>query len=249
MTVMAYGRHRRTRRTEHVSMRRRPRAYHVKFAKSRKSRSTSAQGSWSRPTIQRLVMANVAPDSLLVKLRYPQVQTQALAVTGFNSFRGNGAFDPDSTGGGQQPGGFDQWSGLYSHYRVLASSIELNIVNEAAVATQVTVFPTLSNVTPTTYQNSTVIPYKKQILLSGKGGRDNAFIKNYITTSKIVGLSSMAINAEDDFQVLISANPANQWFWGIFSSSLDGTTDINIDYTVNVTYYIRFEDRVQVAIS
>lgn len=209
----------------------------------------SSHGSFRKPSIMKINMANVAPDSVLVKLRYPQIITHNGSITDFTAFRGNGAFDPDATGSGQQPGGYDQWAGLYGNYRVLASQIEISIVNEGTVATTVTVFPTLSNVTPSTYQNATVVPYKRQIVMSGQSGMGVAFLKSYMTTSKIVGLSSMAINAEDDFQATTASLPANQWYWGVFSTTLDGSTNGNIIFTVNVTYYMRFEDRIQVAIS
>ncbi len=215
----------------------------------RKYSARNFQGSFKKPSIMRINMANVAPDSVLVKFRYPQIITHNGSVTDFTAFRGNGAFDPDATGSGQQPGGYDQWAGLYGNYRVLASQIEILIVNEGTVATAVTVFPTLSNVTPSTYQNATVVPYKRQVVMSGQTGMGVAFLKSYMTTSKIVGLSSMAINAEDDFQATTASLPANQWYWGVFSNTLDGSTNGNIVFTVNVTYYMRFEDRIQVAIS
>ncbi len=240
---MAFGRHRRSRRTMA-----KPKKFHHRDH-VKKDSSISSIGSYSKPSVGRLYMANVAPDAMVLKLRYPQILTVSTGVLFFNSFRGNGPFDPDSTGGGQQPGGFDQWASLYSRYRVTSCSIELQIVNESPTVTCVTLFPTLTNATPSNYQNATVIPYKRQVLVAGSGGRNTSYIKSYMSTAKITGLTEAAILAEDDFQSPTGTLPLQEWFWGIFVNQLDATTALDLLMTVNLTYYIRFEDRIQLAIS
>jgi len=65
------------------------------------------------------------PKSNLVKLRYvdycslnPGVGTIAQHI-----FKANGLYDPNTTGVGHQPMGFDQWSLFYNHYTVIGSKI------------------------------------------------------------------------------------------------------------------------------
>ncbi len=51
-------------------------------------------------------------------------------------FRANGLFDPDQSGIGHQPYGFDQWMAFYHHYTVTSSKITVTYLN-----TQVTDSP------------------------------------------------------------------------------------------------------------
>lgn len=57
-------------------------------------------------------------------LRYSEI-VQLSVSSGFGSFlfSANGMYDPNTTGLGHQPMGFDQLMAVYNHYHVIASSI------------------------------------------------------------------------------------------------------------------------------
>jgi len=59
----------------------------------------------------------------IVRMTYVQqvLMDPAIGTVGTNVFRANGCFDPDLTGSGTQPYGFDQWMPFYNHYVVLGS--------------------------------------------------------------------------------------------------------------------------------
>jgi len=67
------------------------------------------------------------PLTTAVKLRYVANVSidPALSNVGYHHFRANGMWDPDASGLGHQPMGFDQWSLLYNHYIVLGSKIQV----------------------------------------------------------------------------------------------------------------------------
>jgi len=48
------------------------------------------------------------------------------------NIRANGCHDPDQTGTGHQPYGWDTYKTLYNHYTVLSSKIQVSIVSSAA---------------------------------------------------------------------------------------------------------------------
>lgn len=61
--------------------------------------------------------------------------TEAAAGLGITyTWRANSLFDPDFTGAGVQPLGFDQWSALYSTYRVWQCDYEITFANLTSTA-------------------------------------------------------------------------------------------------------------------
>lgn len=80
------------------------------------------------------------PSSKMVKLRYTQEFSLNPGVANKSSqvFRANDMYDPDSSGVGHQPVGFDQWIGVvYDHFTVVGSKISVTAVPS-----------TVNNVTP-----------------------------------------------------------------------------------------------------
>lgn len=76
-------------------------------------------------------------NSAIVRMRYcsPLTLTQTVAgVPVSYHFNANSIYDPDNTGGGHQPNGFDQWSVFYNHYHVIASKISVNFQSVGATA-------------------------------------------------------------------------------------------------------------------
>jgi hypothetical protein len=52
----------------------------------------------------------------------------SLGVISDYVFSANGIYDPNVSGTGHQPLGFDQWMGLYDHYHVVSSTIKATFV-------------------------------------------------------------------------------------------------------------------------
>jgi len=73
------------------------------------------------------------PQSMKTKLRYVEriemkpTNTQVVTV----NFRANGLYDPNYTGVGHQPRGFDEFMGIYKTFTVLGSSISASFMFEA----------------------------------------------------------------------------------------------------------------------
>jgi len=73
----------------------------------------------------------VGPRTVIRKLRYVTRITIAPGVggaAGNHFFKANGMFDPDSTGVGHQPLGFDQYMSMYDHFKVLKSKCTISSV-------------------------------------------------------------------------------------------------------------------------
>ncbi len=74
---------------------------------------------------RRLRITTLIPKTKAVKLVYVGTANIGSMVTGNvgHLVTCNGMFDPDFTGLGHQPMGFDQWMGFYNHYRVFKSKL------------------------------------------------------------------------------------------------------------------------------
>lgn len=78
------------------------------------------------------------PDTLVTTLRYVDQRgfdAGAAADTSY-TYRLNDIFDPDFTGTGHQPMGYDQLAAVYNRYQVLSSDIKLVVTGQATASDQ-----------------------------------------------------------------------------------------------------------------
>lgn len=105
-----------------------------KYAKKRKYKKRMFKKR-RRPRRSRLTMGGF-PTSKKCLLRYATTVTLNPGAGQIvkHQFAANGCFDPDLTGTGHQPRGFDQWMQNYSHYTVIGSKITIKPYGPAARA-------------------------------------------------------------------------------------------------------------------
>jgi len=82
-------------------------------------------------------MRNVVPQSLTVKLKYAEAISLNPGVAAFSNYiwRANDLYDPNYTGGGHQPRGFDQWMVFYNHFTVIGSKFTVILSNKGTAIT------------------------------------------------------------------------------------------------------------------
>lgn len=207
------------------------------YRKKRSTRRFRRRGKRSNVSMVRVRGVSNIPDKLLTKLKYSQnviLTGTGLAVA---VFRGNSLFDPDLTGVGHQPKGFDQWAALYTRYKVYAGSVRIIINNNDS---QPNVFACIPSVDPSTpYSNITDVMearYAKYKFMSPSGQGPVKFLKSYSTTKSIRGERII----DDDYSALTTSNPTKQWYWLLFGSTSDSTGAPNLNVMVTITYYCEF---------
>lgn len=193
----------------------------------------------------RLHCTGVCPDVMSVQLHYSRNGSLTGASPQSRVFRGNSCFDPDFTGVGSQPLGFDQWSQFYRRYRVIASKIVVSSVTKSTEGTRIAVAPLNTNTVitlPTTLQESN---YCKQSRTTGLStGSSTSSVTNYISTAAIRGGPFDIVQYEADLSALISTNPTQQWYWHVMNYNVDGSiTNIDTNINVDICYYVEFYDR------
>lgn len=107
-----------------------------KRAMSYAARRRRPRRGYRHPGVQRMKRFGGFPKTAIVKFRYAaQISINpGLATATEYNFRANDCYDPDVTGGGHQPMGFDQWMAYYDHFVVLGSKIRVRPVFDTSAS-------------------------------------------------------------------------------------------------------------------
>lgn len=196
---------------------------------------------------------SLLPDRLFVKLKYTQSGQWDPVVASPNvtqQWTGNSLFDPDFTGTGHQPLGFDQYAAFYSYYRVHASLLVVQLMSTAAANGSYLKFyltPTLTSVIPGNVDTGTEQPYAKRRFLAANTANNIVTLKNKMYTKKLFGYKT--INQETDFAAAVTASPVNLWYWTLSSSTVGGANTSGVYYDATIYYYAEFFERKQLTSS
>lgn len=231
-------------------------AYYRKKRTSRKRAYTRRRKYAKRKVSRKRATAMVSrglpvSDRCFAKLRYTTRLdlTPVTAPTDSWVFSGNSLFDPDVSGSGSQPMGFDQYATFYNKYRCRGSKI---VVRAAATSgshfpCKLVVYPQDDNATVTGVDNAAARAFARTGVTSGYGGPVTT-LKNYMTSKKQFGVKS--INEETSYAAAVNANPSLRWYWCISVGTLDLTTSIAGMYAeIEITYYTEFYDTVDLVLS
>lgn len=189
------------------------------------------------------------PDRLMVKLKY----TQRIPFSGSSLvtqvFRANGLFDPDLSGTGFQPNGFDQYAALYTRYRVHASKIEGWYIADIAGSGAAVVTSITPSQNPTavggTFEGIIGNPFVKWCTLGPSTGENNQKLSNYTSIQKIQG--KPGVKYDDVNAAPVDGLPARQTYWICETGSIDNISNVDITGIFCITYYCEFFDRRQLS--
>lgn len=167
----------------------------------------------------------------------------------YSYFNGNSLFDPELTGTGTQPYGFDQLAAWYKLYRVFASSITIQIVNGSDQILQAFLVPLKSAPTDPPATETDVERWKTHYrpkvttINSVNAGGNIRWLKSFAKTTSVLGLHDA--RDEEDLQGAVTANPARTWRWTLALHHVDHTTAITtpIRGIFRLRYYTMFSDR------
>lgn len=182
----------------------------------------------------------ICPDVMRVSLPYNINRTFSGTFIGDAVFRGNGPNDPEFALGGGQPIGFDQWSAFYRRYRVLASKIEMQVINRTQ-GTTIHVVPMNTSAALTDVNQILEQQYAKTILLGAN--QDDKKIVHYMDTATIRGVPKQGVRIEANLSALNTSVPLQEWFWHIGGSVPNIADSFVFDCNITITYYMEWCDR------
>jgi len=185
------------------------------------------------------------------KLRYVSSfqLTYSGSAAGVRSFSANGLYDPDITGTGHQPMGFDTYASIYSKYIVRKSSLTILAVSPTDLANGA---PTAMGIL---LSNASTLAYPGVDALMEQGLNPSVAMCNSSPLYRPVKLTSRTYKPEMFFNVvspadvqveigaLTGANPATQAYFNIWLGQTPSGSDIDpYNLTISITYEVEFFD-------
>lgn len=183
----------------------------------------------------------LCPQSIVVRLSYSDQYAITSGVLFDKIMAGNSCYDPDYSGTGHQPMGFDQWMAFYFQFRVLASSIKVTTINTSSTATVSLNCVLLASNDPTSAASDQAMeeqPEAKEATSGVSTGPSEDTVSAYMTTAQIKAVPDIRYSSE--FSGSTGANPTNQWYWHITHGTVTGaaiTANVNFNMVYTVEFY------------
>lgn len=189
----------------------------------------------------------VGPPTLLRKLRYcTRVNLDAgIGSAAVHNFKANGLYDPDSTGLGHQPLGFDQYMLMYDHFKVIGSKISVEFSASANNTT------TTNRVIGAIYLDDDITALTDiehaieqgltsyKVINSGLGIKPTSISRKY--SSKVFNF-----NKKDSAELVgtAAADPADTAFFKIMVQALEAADNPSgVSALVVIDYIVLFSER------
>lgn len=155
-------------------------------------------------------------------------------------FSANGLYDPNFTGVGHQPLGFDQIMIMYDHYTVIASKITVTFINEDSTYKQF-VGVRLSDQTGTTLDVTTVLEngMGKSTIVNSKGGNQDMVTLTLGCSPK--KFFSKSLN-DNQYKGDALSNPPDQVFFNVWCAPVAAVDSSSVTVNVRIDYIALFSE-------
>lgn len=209
--------------------------------------------NWSRPSV--VPFSKTRTSAVLIYYENGLSINPALASIGLYRFNLSGLFDPNFTGAGHQPRGFDQYMTLYEQYCVYGAKYRVGISSTDATVRAVcgvTINDSNSNLNLSTDQYQFVENGNTQWQLLGNAasGADIAEFSGYVDIAKVHGLNKNDLLKENSYKGTNAANPTEGVYLDIWVGPQDGAADVGTyPLLVEIQYYTWFLGNTIAAVS
>jgi len=229
-----------------------------RYGKGNKGNTPKYSG-YSKPTtaIMRSPYGTIQPDRQFVKLKYSETVNVHETVIGPYEyvFRLNSIFDPDTSVGGHQPYGYDQYMSKYQKQRVLGSRITVrtfcrpdNTALSAQNAVRTLVVPSSYLSSLLTFYGTTdgrsirEIPRAKRSLAS-YNSKNPAYVSAYSDAGTPLGKTRKEVMIDPYFESDSGYDVAtsHQDYWHIIVAPVDPESALlDCILEVDIEYYVLF---------
>jgi hypothetical protein len=157
----------------------------------------------------------------------------------------NSLFDPDYTYTGSQPPYFDQWSALYSKYRVVDTLIEAKVCNYSGAHCKVAMAPMGTD--PSAYTTEDVAGWRNSTEDDFNSGGPMAVLRLRVKPWSVYGRPKQSVTLDEDWSANVGGDPGSKVFLAL-AAKTDGATDV-VWMSVRITMSARFERPKVIALS
>lgn len=209
------------------------------FRRRLRGRSTKKSKSMFKSKGPGLVRSAPFPKTFKFKTKY--VETRIALDPGVGGtpstyvFSMNGLYDPNITGTGHQPIGFDQLMTMYDHYTVIGSRARITLFNRDSTYPQTIIAHLKDDVTVSSDENTLLENgLNRYITVSPQGSAGcNKSLQLNCSPSKFFGKKVLQ---DDIFRGSIASNPSEQVYLHLTSFPMEGTDTGQVRLTVEIEY-------------
>lgn len=184
------------------------------------------------------------PDSIRVKLRYESGAVSVDAGAGVPAVHkvcANGLYDPDVTGTGHQPRGFDQVMPFYTNYVVTGAKITAHFISLSTSQPNIPVVgvsvrstsATVTDILDFTEDRKT----RWKIMSTSDGSKGVVKVQGFFSAKKWFGMGYRQLLADHTKNGSESANPTDGVFFHLFTHAANDSTDIT---DIKVRYVVEY---------
>lgn len=159
-------------------------------------------------------------------------------------FTPTNAYDIDTALGSTSMPGFSEWSLMYRRYRVRASRVKAEFMNNETASCVVGVMPISAN-PGANHLASTTISVISQPITRTKAcgpatGAGKATVVHKMTTAQMSGAADL--NIADDYSSPVGAGPILNWYWDVFAYTGGTVLTNGLLVHINVDVDVEFFD-------
>lgn len=197
---------------------------------------------------RRMVKRDLLSPKFCTKLRYfwsGSIDPAGVAVVGAQVFRSNSLYDPDYSGAGNQPRGFDQLIALYTRFQVIGAKIVVRFAtrNSSVYDNIVGICCRTDPTAETAIVNYVEQPNcKSRMIAAGASAPPVTMSMNY-SQKFMFGSKQLS----PDYAGSATANPANSCYFHIFAAPIQSVDADALDVYVTIEYITVFTEPQDIA--
>jgi hypothetical protein len=196
-----------------------------------------------------VTLTDPCPEQMRLPMRYTQDIDLSGAVIVDQVFNLNSIFDPDRTGAGHQPYGYDAWNNFYNRYRVDSVQFDVHVVNSssAQVADMVVIASNdaVALTTQTLFDSAIEAPNSYRTLLSTSGGNNIWKFSRLFHLNRITGVTEGKYSDDDIYAAQLGASPSEVIVIHICAKDFAFAGTLAVKARCTLTYYVTLFDKFQ----
>lgn len=169
---------------------------------------------------------------------------------GYYTYTANSLFDPNQTGAGNQPVGFDQWAAFYLNYRVYKTTYKVSFSGySVSPGTMCCCIPGNTVVVWAAGDMQKLLsqPYVKTKVL--QMGSNTTEITGVLNHPAILGLTAEQYRNSENTSSGTAASPTDASLFQVVLATQDQASNVNVAITVQFTFYSEMFGRLTLNVS